>query len=263
MHPPTATGPVLVLGGTAEGRETATALATSGLRVISSLAGRVAAPRSPPGEVRIGGFGGPDGLAEYLSAERISAVIDATHPFAARITGNAVAACARTGTPLLVLRRPPWLPVNGDRWTTVPDLTAAAAVLTGRHPDAVRTAGPSPDAAVLLTIGRQGVGAFCAAPQRFWLRSIDPPEPPLPARAELILDRGPFTRDGELALLRRLSIDVLVTKNSGGRLTAAKLAATRELGLPVIVIDRPADPPGIQVVPDVPSALTWLLNRLP
>lgn len=247
VPPPPPGRALLILGGTTEGRETATALAASNLRVISSLAGRVAAPRLPPGEVRTGGFGGPDGLAKYLSAERISAVIDATHPFAARITANAVTACTRTGTPLLVLRRPPWTPVAGDRWTTVPDLAAAAMALTAH----------GPDAAVLLTVGRQGVDAFSASPQRFWLRCVDPPETPLPARTELIRDRGPYSLDGELDLMRRLSIDVLVTKNSGGPMTAAKLVATRELHLPVIVINRPRLPLGVHLAPDVPAALSW------
>jgi precorrin-6A/cobalt-precorrin-6A reductase len=137
----------------------------------------------------------------------------------------------------------------------VSDLAAAAALLTTAlaTPTAV-----NPDAAVLLTIGRQGVAAFAAAPQRFWLRSVDPPEPPLPARSELLLDRGPFTVDGELALMRRLSIDIVVTKNSGGPMTAAKLVAARRLGLPVIMVDRPPVPAALQIADTVPSALAWI-----
>jgi len=166
-----------------------------------------------------------------------------------------------------VLRRPPWTPVAGDNWTAVPDLAAAATLLTEAHPAQptglarsvqVRRNDLTPDAAVLLTIGRQGVGAFTAAPQRFWLRSVDPPEPPLPARSELILDRGPFTVDGELALMRGLSIDILVTKNSGGPMTAAKLVAARRLGLPVIMVERRSLPPGLPTADTVPSALAWI-----
>jgi precorrin-6A/cobalt-precorrin-6A reductase len=238
---------VLVLGGTGEGRELAGQLAALGRPVISSLAGRVSAPLLPAGEVRIGGFGGVDGLTEYLRAQQFSAVVDATHPFAARITQNAATACAATGTPLLVLRRPPWTPVDGDHWTTVPDLRAAASMVSLLPADNV----------VLLTIGRQGVDAFAAAPQRFWLRAVDPPDAPVPAGCDLIIDRGPFTQDGELELLQRLAVDLLVTKNSGGPMTVAKLTAARILGLPVLMIERPALPGGVRVVDDVPTALAW------
>jgi precorrin-6A/cobalt-precorrin-6A reductase len=238
---------VLVLGGTGEARELAGELATLGRPVISSLAGRVSAPRLPAGEVRIGGFGGIDGLTEYLRTQQFSAVVDATHPFAARITQNAATACAATGTPLLVLRRPPWTPVDGDHWTAVPDLPAAASMV-GLLPA---------DNVVLLTVGRQGIDAFAAAPQRFWLRCVDRPARPMPAVCDLILDRGPFTQDGELELLQRLAVDLLVTKNSGGPMTVAKLTAARILGLPVLMIERPALPGGVRVVHDVPSALAW------
>jgi precorrin-6A/cobalt-precorrin-6A reductase len=248
MHERSLGGPVLVLGGTAEGRALATELVATGVRVISSLAGRVSTPRLPPGEVRIGGFGGVDGLAEYLLAQRISAVVDATHPFAAQITAHAARACAQAGTPLLVLRRPPWTATDGDRWTSVPDLPSAAAALAGHRPDAV----------ALLTVGRRGVGVFSGVPQRFWLRSVDPPDEPVPGLAGLILERGPFTVDGELELIQRLAVDVLVTKNSGGPQTAAKLTAARTLGLPVIIVDRPHLPAGVRVVPDVAAALAWL-----
>jgi precorrin-6A/cobalt-precorrin-6A reductase len=239
---------VLVLGGTAEGRELATRLTEHPLRVVSSLAGRVSNPRRPAGEVRIGGFGGPEGLAAYLREHRIAAVVDATHPFAARMSTNAAAACARTGTPLLILRRPAWEPADKDRWTRAPDLEQAALAvqdLTG------------PEGRVLLTTGRQGVAAFAAAPQRFWLRAVEPPAGPRPARCALILDRGPFTVDGESRLLRHLAVDVVVTKNSGGPLTVAKLAAARDLGLPVVIVDRPPLPPGVEAVPDVEAAVDW------
>jgi precorrin-6A/cobalt-precorrin-6A reductase len=244
---PTSAGRILLLGGTAEGRELAAALTVDAVPVISSLAGRVSSPRLPPGEVRVGGFGGIVGLSDYLAREQICAVIDATHPFAARITANAVAACASTGTPLLVLRRPGWAPVDGDRWTTVPDLSAAARALTAYGPDRV----------VLLTVGRQGVGAFADGRQRFYLRAVDPPQEPLPARSAVILDRGPFTVDGERQLLRRLEIDVVVTKNSGGPMTSAKLVAARDLALPVIVVDRPAPPIGVPFVDTVDAASRW------
>jgi len=249
-------GPVLVLGGTAEGRELATALAVAGRAVISSLAGRVADPRLPAGEVRSGGFGGVHGLAAFIAERQVSAVVDATHPFAARITGNAVAACDVTGTPLLMLRRPAWTPSPEDDWTTVPDLAAAAGAVARRDRET----------AVLLTVGRQGLEAFAGAPQRFWLRAVDPPTGPRPARCELILARGPFSVDGELELLQRLAIDLLVTKNSGGPMTSAKLTAARRLGLPVLMVDRPALPASaggrrFDVVPDVPAALAWLTHR--
>lgn len=238
---------ILILGGTSEGRLLAETLGSAGYRVISSLAGRVGSPRLPVGEVRSGGFGGIDGMAEYLASQQISAVVDATHPFAAGITANAVAACERTGTPLLVLHRPAWEPVAGDRWTAVPDLAAAAAAVARRDPED----------AVLLTVGRQGVAAFADAPQRFWLRAVEPPDGPLPARVEVLLDRGPFRPAGERELLRRLHIDVLVTKNSGGDMTAAKLTAARELQLPVIMVERPPLPSSALVTSDPNSVLTW------
>ena len=196
----------------------------------------------------MGGFGGAVGLAEYLVSERISAVVDATHPFAERITANAVAAAGSTGTPLLLLRRPPWVSEAGDRWIDVPDLRSAATAL----------ASFGPDARVLLTVGRQGVHAFASSTQRFWLRAVDPPDDPLPARLDVILDRGPFTLESELLLLHKLSIDVLVTKNSGGAMTAAKLTAARRLGLPVIVVERPSLPVDVPVVDDVPAVLRWV-----
>ncbi|MER6302586.1 cobalt-precorrin-6A reductase [Kitasatospora sp. NPDC001539] len=239
---------LLILGGTTEGRALAAALdGRAGLRVTSSLAGRVARPRLPAGEVRIGGFGGPDGLAAWLRAEGVDAVVDATHPFAARISGNAALAAAATGVPLLVLRRPGFAPVDGDRWLTAPSLAAAADLL------------PRRGERVLLTIGRQGVAAFAHVDGvHFVARSVDPPEPPLPPSFEVLLDRGPFTLEGEEALLRARGIDLLVTKDSGGAATAPKLAAARGLRLPVIVVQRPPAPDGVPVVPDVEGALRWV-----
>ncbi|MEV6975242.1 cobalt-precorrin-6A reductase [Kitasatospora sp. NPDC093806] len=242
---------VLVLGGTTEARALAAALAeVAGLRATSSLAGRVAEPRLPAGEVRIGGFGGPDGLAAWLRAERVAAVVDATHPFAAVMSGNAAAAAAATGVPLLALRRPGWAPVPGDDWHPVASLADAAALL------------PALGRRVLLTSGRQGIAAFAHLDGlHFVARSVDPPEPPLPASLDVLLDRGPFTLDGERAVLREHRIDVVVTKDSGGAATAPKLTAARELGLPVVVVTRPPLPAGVPVAETVPAALAWLAAR--
>ncbi|MFE4513831.1 cobalt-precorrin-6A reductase [Kitasatospora sp. NPDC056783] len=239
---------VLILGGTTEGRTLAAELAPTAHRVTSSLAGRVAQPRLPAGEVRIGGFGGPEGLADWLRDERVDAVVDATHPFAAGISRNAALAAAATGVPLLVLRRPGFTRVDGDRWIPVPSLAAAAAELLPRRGERV-----------FLTIGRQGLAAFAHLDGVHVLaRSVDPPEPPLPPSCEILLDRGPFTVQGEEALLREHRIDVLVTKDSGGSATAAKLTAARGLRLPVIIVERPPVPQDVPVVPDVPGALHWL-----
>ncbi|MFF8771171.1 cobalt-precorrin-6A reductase [Kitasatospora sp. NPDC015120] len=246
------TAHVLLLGGTTEARALAAALAAErpALRVTSSLAGRVAEPRLPAGEVRIGGFGGPGGLAAWLRAERVDAVVDATHPFAAAMSRNAAEAAAATGVPLLALRRPGWTPVPGDRWHRVASLDAAAALL------------PSLGRRVLLTSGRQGIAAFARLDGLHVVaRSVDPPEPPLPASLTVLLDRGPFTLDGERAVLREHRIDVVVTKDSGGAATAPKLTAARELGLPVVVVDRPPAPAGVPVAPSVEAALDWLAAR--
>ncbi|MER7703086.1 cobalt-precorrin-6A reductase [Kitasatospora sp. NPDC097605] len=242
---------VLLLGGTTEARALAAALAgDASLRVTSSLAGRVAEPRLPAGEVRIGGFGGPDGLAAWLRAEGVSALVDATHPFAAAMSRNAAEAAAATGVPLLALRRPGWEPVPGDRWHRVPSLPAAADLL------------PSLGRRVLLTSGRQGIAAFAHLDGlHIVARSVDPPGPPLPASLDVLLDRGPFTLDGERAVLREHRIDVLVTKDSGGAATAPKLTAARELGLPVVVVDRPPAPAGVPVAESVEAALAWLAVR--
>ncbi|MDA3624324.1 cobalt-precorrin-6A reductase [Saccharopolyspora sp. WRP15-2] len=229
---------VLILGGTGDARKLAERLVErSGLHVTSSLAGRVREPQLPPGEVRVGGFGGPDGLADWIRNEQVSAVIDATHPFARTMTGNAVAAARSAGCPLLVLRRPAWQPEAGDDWRSVPSMTAAAALL------------PELGERIFLTTGRQGLAHFAELDLRFLVRTVDPPEPPLPPRTTVLLARGPFTVDDELALLREHRIDALVSKNSGGSMTSAKLVAARELGLPVVMVQRPPRP-------DAPSAGT-------
>ncbi|MFD9128176.1 cobalt-precorrin-6A reductase, partial [Kitasatospora sp. NPDC059571] len=239
---------VLILGGTTEARRLAAALAADGaLRVTSSLAGRVAEPRLPAGEVRIGGFGGPAGLAAWLREQRVDALIDATHPFAERISRNAALAAAEVHVPLLALRRPGWGPVDGDDWHRVGSLAAAAAALDGLGER------------VFLTTGRQGLDAFAhLAGHWFLARSVDAPEPPLPPRTEVLLDRGPFTLDGERAVLREHRIDVLVTKDSGGAATAPKLTAARELGLPVVVVRRPEPPARGPGAVAVARALGWL-----
>jgi precorrin-6A/cobalt-precorrin-6A reductase len=222
--------PILILGGTAEARALAAELHGAGTRVISSLAGRVARPRLPVGEVRIGGFGGPAGLARWLEEFHVGLVIDATHPFAEHISLSAATACRQAGLPLLRLERPGWSAGEGDRWHWTADLFGAAALLPGLG------------ARVLLTTGRQGLAAFAAVDAWFLVRCVDPPAPPLPARHELVLDRGPYTLAGELALIDRHAIEVVVTKDSGGDLTRAKLDAARARGLPVIVVRRPTRP---------------------
>lgn len=234
---------VLILGGTTEARALAGALRH--LTVITSLAGRTTSPLLPAGELRIGGFGGADGLAGYLREKRIDVLVDATHPFAEHISANAAAAYRATGVPLLVLRRPGWLEEAGDDWRRVPSLDAAAAIL------------PTLGRRVFLTTGRQGIAAFAALDECWFLaRSVEPPQPPMPVRLEVLLDRGPFTPDGELRLLRDHRIDVLVSKDSGG--PAAKLAAARQQGIPVVLIDRPPAAPGTTTVRTVEDAVAWL-----
>ena len=239
---------VLVLGGTTEARELAAALAARpGVRVTSSLAGRVSRPGALAGDVRIGGFGGAEGLAAWLREHEVDAVVDATHPFAAGITANAAAAAATTGVPAVVLRRPGWRPGPGDRWNMADSLAGAAALV------------PSLGRRVFLTTGRLGLAAFADLPElHFLVRSVEPPEPPLPAHTEVLLARGPFTADDETALLREHRIDVLVTKDSGGAATAPKLAAARQLGVLVVVVRRPPLPEGVTAVPDVPGVLDRL-----
>ncbi len=244
---------MLVLGGTTEGRAVAAALAgRDGVRVVSSLAGAVRSPALPEGEVRIGGFGGAAGLAAHLRAERVGAVLDATHPFAATMTANAATACAATGVPLVVLRRPGWTPGPGDRWYRVGSAAAAAAALPALLPGA--------DGRVLLTTGRGGLVHFAEVDAAFWVRAVDPPEGPLPARCELLLDRGPFALDDERALFAAVDPHVLVTKDSGGAATAPKLTAARERGVPVVVVDRPPLPVGVAVESTVEAALARLLG---
>ncbi|MFC3996561.1 cobalt-precorrin-6A reductase [Nocardiopsis sediminis] len=246
---------VLLLGGTAEARGVAAELAGDpGVEVTTSLAGRVAHPRLPDGAVRIGGFGGAAGLARWLREHRIDALIDATHPFARTMSFNAAEASAAAGVPLVALRRPGWSAGPGDRWIPVDSTAGAAALLAAPEKCTL-----PPDGRVFLTTGRTGLAAFAglAAP-RFLVRCVDPPRPPLPPRMHVLLDRGPFTVGGEAGLMRRHRIDALVTKDSGGAATSAKLVAARELGLPVIVVRRPPAPDGVPVVADPAGAVSWL-----
>lgn len=241
---------VLVLGGTAEARELAElAAADAAFEVTTSFAGRTRDPLTPAGQVRTGGFGGPDGLAGWLREQRADAVVDATHPFAAAISRHAALAARAAGVPLLALRRPGWSAGEGDRWHWVDGLPAAAALLPalGRRP--------------FLTVGRQDLAAFAGLPLPCLARSIAPPLPPLPRHCRVLLDRGPFTLGAERALLREHRIDVLVTKDSGGTATAAKLTAAREAALPVVIVRRPPLPTGIPTVPSAPAALRWLRTR--
>jgi precorrin-6A/cobalt-precorrin-6A reductase len=238
---------VLLLGGTTEAALVATALGEARVDAVYSYAGRTAALAPQPLPVRVGGFGGVEGLAEYLRVEGITQVIDATHPFAARMSRNAVEACALAGVPLIALERPPWVAGKGDRWTHVPDLARAVAAL-----------GAAPRR-VFLAIGRQTLEAFADAPQHHYLlRLVDPPTEPLPLpNAQVIVARGPFTVEGDRALLQAHRVEVIIAKNAGGAGAEAKLVAARELGLPVILIDRPW-PPERRVVGTVGEVMAWL-----
>jgi precorrin-6A/cobalt-precorrin-6A reductase len=237
---------LLILGGTSEAAALARRLAADAVRfaVTTSLAGRTSTPAHLPGRVRLGGFGGPEGLACAIREQGFQVVIDATHPFAAVMPWNASAACATTGTPLLRLERPAWSPVPGDRWTLVPNLAAASAALAGAR-------------RVFLTTGRQELAPFAGhAGLWFLIRSIEQPAA-LPFPAEVVLAKGPFAVADEEALMARHAIDTLVTKNSGAEATAAKLEAARRLGLRVVMVERPAKPAG-PTVATVDAACAWL-----
>ena len=240
---------MLLLGGTGEARRLAQRLVDDGVAVVSSLAGRVADPLLPPGEVRVGGFGGAAGLVAWLQEHEVAAVVDATHPFAAAISGNAAAAASVTGVPLLRLQRPGWTAQPGDDWRWVDSLAGAAEAVAGF-------------AHVFLTTGRQGLAAFAGLSAHCVVRSVDPPEPPLPARTTVVLARGPFTVEEERALMAEHRIDVVVTKDSGGPMTEAKLTAARELGLPVVLVRRPPVPQGVPVVAGVEEARGWVVARV-
>ncbi|WP_328301497.1 cobalt-precorrin-6A reductase [Streptomyces sp. NBC_00435] len=241
---------VLILGGTTEARRLAQSLTGGGdspYRVTTSLAGRVAAPVLPPGGTRIGGFGGPAGLAEWIAAHRVTHLVDATHPFAERMSFNAARAAALSGVPLLALRRPGWSPGPGDDWHVADSLAGAAALLPGLG------------SRVFLTTGRMGLHSFAHLTEPWFLvRSVDPPDGPVPPRLEVLLARGPFALDDERELLARHRVDLLVTKDSGGSATAPKLTAAREAGIPVLVVSRPPVPQGVAAAESVDAAVRWL-----
>ena len=241
---------VLILGGTVEGRELAEALANDArFSITVSLAGRTQAPAVLPVPVRSGGFGGASGLEAYLRSAKIDVVIDATHPFAATIKANAVIACASLGLPLLAIERPGWQAGPGDRWISAANLENAIEML-GTEPRCV-----------FVTVGRSELAALQSAPQHIYLiRSVDAPEP-LPAlpQAHYITDRGPFSFAREIALMRDYGIEWLVTKNSGGEATYAKIEAARRLALPIAMIERPVITRKTgHIVETVPDALRWL-----
>jgi precorrin-6A/cobalt-precorrin-6A reductase len=236
----------LILGGTADASRLAAAFARAGLDAVYSYGGRTRAPADQPLPTRIGGFGGASGLAGYVRSEGITHVIDATHPFAAEMSRNAIEACADTDTPLIALERAPWARSTGDNWIEVSDVGAAAAAL------------PEAPAKVFLSIGRQHIAPFAMKPQHaYTLRFVDPPEAPLPFAADVIVSRGPFTLDREIEMMRTRGIAWIVARNSGGDGARAKIDAAPMLGLPVIMIARPRLPerPRVESVADV---MHWL-----
>jgi precorrin-6A/cobalt-precorrin-6A reductase len=243
---------ILILGGTAEARQLAGRLAgRAGLDITLSLAGRTASPAAQPVPVRVGGFGGADGLANYLVGERIDALIDATHPYANVISANAVAAARRSGVPLIALRRLPWIEVAGDRWIEAGDVCEAVRALgqTSRR--------------VFVALGRNELKPFREAPQHYYLiRSVDPVDPPLPLpHVGYVTGRGPFSETDDHALMTEHRIDVVIAKNSGGTATYGKIAAARVLGLDVVMLRRPPAPDGAAVA-TIEDAIAWLDHAL-
>ena len=237
---------LLILGGTGEASDLARIVADRGINAVFSYAGRVGTPRAQPLPVRVGGFGGVGGLVRFLEAEAITHVVDATHPFAAGMSRNAVAACDLAGVPLAGLSRPEWRPVKGDRWQDVGDIGAAVAALAG------------PRKRVFLALGRMHLAAFRAQPQHHYLlRLVDPPDvAPLPD-CQVIVARGPFDLDGDKDLMRAHATELVVCKNSGGAGARAKLDAARALGLPVLMIARPAIPARRELASPA-EVLDWL-----
>jgi precorrin-6A/cobalt-precorrin-6A reductase len=242
---------VLILGGTAEASALAKLIAGDNrFQPTLSLAGRTASPATPPIPYRIGGFGGSEGLAAWIKAERISAMVDATHPFAARISANALRAADATGAAFVSLIRPAWTAQDGDQWTLVPSPEAAAAAL-----------GASPRT-VFLATGRLELPAFAAAPQHSYIaRVIDHPgDVALPPHIDFIYDRGPFDAAAEARLLKERRADIVVSKNSGGAATYGKIQAARSLRLPVVMIERPHKA-ARHTVSDAAQAMRWLESR--
>ena len=235
------------MGGTTEASALARLLAERGEQTTLSYAGRVDNPRPQPVPVRVGGFGGAEGLAAYVRHQGITHLVDATHPFAAMMSGNAVMAARQTGIPLIALTRPEWRAEEGDQWTHVPDIAAAIAALDG---SARR---------IMLALGRMHADAFAAQPQHFYLlRFVDAPViPPALPNHHLLVDRGPFDADGDMRLMQDHGIDLILCKNAGGTGAQAKLIAARRLGLPVLMIDRPALPDRLEAH-DPRTVLHWL-----
>ena len=238
---------VLLLGGTTEASALAQRMAQTAIDAVFSYAGRTDNPIEQPLPTRTGGFGGVQGLADYIAAENITHVVDATHPFAAQISGNAIAACKMTNTPLIAFQRAPWVAQLGDHWVYAADTEAAVAAL------------PDTPARIFLAIGKQTLAAFAAKPQHFYLlRLVDAPDADLPLpNAKVIIDRGPFNLKGDTALLRSHAITHVVAKNAGGKGASAKLQAARELQMAVIMITRPniADR---KIAGNIPAVMDWL-----
>ncbi len=242
---------LLILGGTSEAAALAAAIsAEQTLHVITSLAGRTARPRRLPGEVRSGGFGGVDGLIRFLRERHVDAVIDATHPFAEQMSRHGDLACRDLGLPKLCLTRPAWVRQDDDRWHEVPDIEAAAACL------------PSLGIRVFLTSGHRDLGAFSGLDDLWFLiRTVEPVEGIRPKHCCCLQAKGPFAEADEIALLKRHRIDVLVTKASGGKATYGKIAAARQLRLPILMIKRPDLPPGPST-DSLDEARTWLRQQV-
>jgi precorrin-6A/cobalt-precorrin-6A reductase len=243
---------VLILGGTTEASALAQLLAGDArFDAILSLAGRTSTPKLQPITTRIGGFGGADGLADFLAEQKVAAVIDATHPYSPLSSANAVVACARADVALASLLRAPWVPQAGDTWQTVPTAVVAALAL-----------GAAPQR-VFLSLGRRELHAFAAMLQHHYVaRLIEPPQGARPHNLVVLEQRGPFDFDAELRLLKERKIDVIVSRNSGGDATYPKIEAARALRLPVIMINRPAKPVG-SVVKSVEAAVAWLTQGAP
>jgi precorrin-6A/cobalt-precorrin-6A reductase len=238
---------VLLLGGTAEARELAARLHPQ-VDIVSSLAGRVPDPALPVGAVRIGGFGGVQGLREWLRDEHIDVIVDATHPFATTITANVAEVCGQLRLPYLLLVRPAWDP--GDAIVVASDTQAAEIVSQQKF------------SRVFLTTGRSGAAVFAGSDAWFLIRAVTAPDNDLlPRHHRLVLSRGPYYYDGEHALLREHRIEVLVTKNSGGQMTRAKLDAAAALDVPVVMVNRPPLPPGVRTVHSIDKAVEVIENH--
>lgn len=237
---------ILILGGTSEASALASAVAKRGLPAIFSYAGRVNSPKSQPLPTRIGGFGGVSGLVAFLAQQRITHIVDATHPFAAQMSTNVLAAAAQCGVKAIALTRPAWRPIDGDQWQSVASIDEAVSALAG------------PPQRVLLAIGRMHLAAFAAQPQHHYvLRLVDQPNSPPLSDYTAVIDRGPFTLEGDLALLENQRIERIVCKNAGGEGAASKLTAARRLGLPVVMIERPQLPSRLEAH-TVDDVMSWL-----